>query len=927
MDIEYFGEHTFIGQFGHFLAILSFVGALSALVAYFLSEKDRTWIGTGRLAFRIHSLAVVGVIVALFWMLVNQYFEYDYVWKHSNSEMPMRYIFSCFWEGQEGSFLLWTFWHVVLGNILIRKAGQWEGPVMAVFALVQVCLASMVLGIHVFGQPIGSSPFLLIRELSDNIGKPWTGIPNYMDVVPVLQDGRGLNPLLQNYWMTIHPPTLFFGFACVLVPFAFAIAGLWRKQYTEWIKPALSWTFLAIGVLGIGILMGGAWAYEALSFGGFWAWDPVENASLVPWLILVGGAHLMLINQRKGTSIFTTFVLVLSAFIFVLYSTYLTRSGVLGDTSVHSFTDNGMTGQLVLYLMLFIALSSAMLITNTGQRRFYWIICGSLVVIGLAFQIFVPAIVLFLLISVVLVFLSYRRDFPKLIEEENISSREFWLFIGSLLLTLSALQITFTTSIPVTNILLSPLKSLFTSLHDLTGTELFKTIASSSVAPPSDVIAHYNQWQLPFAVIICFLIAIGQFLAYGKSGMKRVVRKLSLSLFIALGLTTFFVLWLDYESKDLMWAALLFTASFATTANLAYFVQTLKGKLRNAGPSVAHVGFALVMLGALVSTSGSEEISKNAGLMDMRFLSEDFDNSTDILLYKDDMVRMGDFLVSYKGKEQDGINLRYAVDYFEMTPSRYKKGDIVNIGGADFSCAEDHEASGMFIQDQPKYWRQLQRLHGDTVYPQWQAAEKGKFAFRLHPFVQLNEVFNNVPEPSTKHWFHQDLYTHVRYADMQTSEEGEEDPEWMPPSKVEKNLRDTIILPTAVIILDSLKFAEQSLADSLIGPNSTIGVLKVRVRGLYQSEDAWQTAPLMIFYKGNERVRANYAEFPEQRIKIDLESINPGKSTLTLNIYDREFVVMQAIVFPGINILWIGCILMLIGTIIAVRRRIIFSRK
>lgn len=126
-----------------------------------------------------------------------------------------------------------------------------------------------------FDVRVGSSPFLLIRELPENLGLPWTNLPDYLTMIPQFKDGRGLNPLLQNYWMVIHPPTLFFGFASTLIPFAFAIAGLWTKRYKEWMEPALPYTFFGIAVLGTGILMGGAWAYEALSFGGFWAWDPV----------------------------------------------------------------------------------------------------------------------------------------------------------------------------------------------------------------------------------------------------------------------------------------------------------------------------------------------------------------------------------------------------------------------------------------------------------------------------------------------------------------------------------------------------------------------------------------------------------------------------------------------------------------------------
>ncbi|MBP7409780.1 MAG: cytochrome c biogenesis protein CcsA, partial [Flavobacteriales bacterium] len=282
--IEYIGEHTWAGTLGHALVVVSLIGAVLATLGYFLGamRKQNEWSALGRIGFRMHSLAVLGIVVTLFTMLFNHWFEFDYVWKHSNLQMPLKYIASCFWEGQEGSFLLWTFWHVVLGNILIARAKDWEPHVMAVIGLVQIFLAFMLLGVYVGDVRLGSSPFLLIRELPENLGLPWTGLTDYLTRIPQFADGRGLNPLLQNYWMVIHPPTLFLGFSATLVPFAYAIAGLWRNQRKEWMTPALPWTFFGVMVLGTGILMGGAWAYEALSFGGFWAWDPVENASLVP---------------------------------------------------------------------------------------------------------------------------------------------------------------------------------------------------------------------------------------------------------------------------------------------------------------------------------------------------------------------------------------------------------------------------------------------------------------------------------------------------------------------------------------------------------------------------------------------------------------------------------------------------------------------
>src|SRR3546814_18858484 len=132
--------------------------------------------------------------------------------------------------------------------------------------------------------------------------------------------GNGLNPLLQNYWMVIHPPTLFLGFASMIVPFAYAFAGLWQKRYSEWVKVAMPWSLFAVMILGVGIIMGSFWAYEALNFGGFWAWDPVENASILPWFTLIAAVNVLLAYKNSGHSSFNASFLVMLNLILFYYS-------------------------------------------------------------------------------------------------------------------------------------------------------------------------------------------------------------------------------------------------------------------------------------------------------------------------------------------------------------------------------------------------------------------------------------------------------------------------------------------------------------------------------------------------------------------------------------------------------------------------------
>jgi cytochrome c-type biogenesis protein CcmF len=199
-DIQITTERLWAGHLGNGFIVLSFVSAFLAFITYYLSAKNSGFLKLARFAFNLHGFAVIGIAGTLFYMLFNHFFEYQYVWQHSNTEMDMKYILSCFWEGQEGSFLLWTFWNVVLGWILKLqlKNGDWEVPVMTIFSLVQVFLASMLLGVYLFDYKVGTNPFLLLKEHAEYSNLPFVIAAKYESTA------RGLNPLLMNYWMTIH---------------------------------------------------------------------------------------------------------------------------------------------------------------------------------------------------------------------------------------------------------------------------------------------------------------------------------------------------------------------------------------------------------------------------------------------------------------------------------------------------------------------------------------------------------------------------------------------------------------------------------------------------------------------------------------------------------------------------------------------------
>jgi cytochrome c-type biogenesis protein CcmF len=822
--MEYIGEHLWPGRIGNLFVILSFICALFAAISYFIAARnplDRNWKSFARGFFYLHSFSVIGIVVTLFYMLFNHMFEYHYVWQHSNREMDMKYILSCFWEGQEGSFLLWTFWHVVLGLILIRKAKDWEAPVMTTFSLVQVFLASMLLGIYISGKPIGSNPFtILLREHPDFVSMPLFSNPEY--VLSPQFNGRGLNPLLQNYWMTIHPPTLFLGFALTLVPFSYAIAGLWTKRYTEWQKPALPWTFFGIMVLGTGILMGGAWAYEALSFGGFWAWDPVENASLVPWLTMVSAGHMMLVNRNRGQSVLSTLIFTFLTFILVLYSTYLTRSGVLGETSVHAFTDLGMNGQLLMYLLFFILVAVVMLIVHT-------------------------------------------KNLPRAKQEESIWSREFWMFIGALVLSIAAFQVIFTTSLPVLNL---GLKKWF----------------DKSLAPPPDVISHYNQWQVPFATLILLLAGIGLFFKYKKTNMSEWWIKVLLSFLVSLLLSAVIAYFLYFNgdfklrpsqtrTEYATYLLLLFAAVFSVVANFDYILRVLKGNLKKAGPAIAHIGFALLLLGALISTSRKEIISFNTSASDVSTFGKSFSNNENILLSQDDTLKMGDYHVIYKGRQQEGINIKFEVAYYKQ-------------------------------------------LSDGTMEHQ----------FTLHPYLQLNRIMGNVAEPDTRHFLHKDVYTHVTYIDPLSLKEPEEQKELDRDYDVAKDFNvlpgQTITGSKSIIFYDGLQLDFDRKQFNI--PDSLLAVV-ARFRAKDFNGKEYHATPVYVIR--DNAVQPIEAKIEELGVKIVFWQINPDNGEIGITISEkkintRDFIVMQAIVFPGINVLWIGCIVMILGTVIAIVQRI-----
>ena len=317
------------------------VATIAASIQYILVARGRTeFLTSARLTTHLAILAQLVAAGTLLYYIFNYRFDINYVYEHSSRLLSKPLLFASFYASQEGSFMLWALATAIVAIFLIPYAQRqrYEAPVMAVYLGVFAFLALML---------VAKSPFETIYA-----AHPGEALKGFIPA-----DGRGLNPSLENLWIVIHPPMLFTGFTLLAVPFAFAIAGLIKRDFQGWVTTSLPWVLGAGMVLGFGIMLGGFWAYETLGWGGYWAWDPVENASLLPWLITVACTHTMLTQKRTGGLVKTNIGMMLLAYALVLYASFLTRSGVLGDASVHSFADPGNLAFTLLFsaLIFFVA--------------------------------------------------------------------------------------------------------------------------------------------------------------------------------------------------------------------------------------------------------------------------------------------------------------------------------------------------------------------------------------------------------------------------------------------------------------------------------------------------------------------------------------------------------------------------------------------
>lgn len=817
--MNYIGEHLLPGQIGHFLAVLSLVTALLATIAYYKANQQtipadkQSWLQLARAAFLVETVSVFGIFITIFYIVSNHYSEYFFAWNHSSRSLQPQYLLSCIWEDQSGSFMLWSIWHCVLGWIVIRRSKKWEAPVLMVVNFAQFCIGTMLLGIYIFGQKIGANPFILFREQMPNL--PLFTNPDYLSM-PRVRDGNDLNALLQNYWMVIHPPVLFLGFASTVIPFAFAIGGLLNKDHS-WTKTALSWAGFSGAVLGVGIMMGAAWAYESLSFGGYWAWDPVENASLVPWLVMVAGLHTNLVYKNSGYSLRSTYLFYILAFTLVLYSTFLTRSGILGDSSVHAFVGSDMTTQLALFVFVF----------------------------------FIPALVLFF---------KERKNIPVIHKEENTYSREFWMFIGALVLLLAGIIIIAKTSLPVYN----KIAALWTD---------------KKIAEPEDRAFSHNQIQIFIAFILGFLTAITQYFKYKDTSKAYFLKKLAVPTMVAVVLSLCISLFgqVNYNDKGAGFMIAIhfaiFAAVYAVVANTGYIWLVLRGKIKAAGASVAHVGFGLVLVGILVSSSKKTVLSWNTtGITPLQAPDPKDKNSVsgdpaeNITLFKGTRTDMGKYHVTYTG---DSVNPYDRKKYFQLK-------------------FEDKATNEAF-----------------TLYPDIMRMNKGQE--------------QPSPNPDARHYWNRDIFVYI----TSWIEPGKSDTSGFVPRSAK--VGDTIFYSNGLMVLNKVA-VNPDAAKVALQPGETAMMLDVSV--ISKEGAHYHATPGVAVDQVNKTMRNLPDTVMAQGLVLQFNRVVDEKSgKLELGVKEDKalspLLTAKVYEFPFILVLWIGVIVMAVGFFMSIWQRIL----
>jgi cytochrome c-type biogenesis protein CcmF len=518
-------------------------------------------------------------------------------------------------------------------------------------------------------------------------------------------------------------------------------------------------------------------------------------------MILIAGLHTLLIYNATGHSLRVTYLFFILTFIFILYSTYLTRSGDLQDTSVHAFTGAGMNWQLRIFLLIF----------------------------------FLPAIFLFV---------KRYKQIPAIAKEENSYSREFWMFIGSLVLFLSAIFIITATSLPVIN-------------------KLFNT----RFALGEDVEFVYNRIQIFVAIVIGFLTAVTQYLKYKDTAKKYFLKKIAIStilaLLIAVSASIFGGIHYDKYGAGYLAAihGALFAAVYAVIANTGYIWAGLRGKLKAAGGSVSHIGFGLMLLGILISSSKKEVVSLNTTGINLRFGPESKERPMENLtLIKGIPTDMGKYTATYVNN--DSTERNGTVMFFKINFTKKDSSESFNL------------------------------------YPNLIRNTKGQ------------EGFSN--NPDKRHYWNKDIFSYISYAD--DIDKKDDTAQFR---KQEAGVNDTIFYSNGLMIVNRVVVNPN---EGRYNFTSSDTALMADITVISKEGTQYHARP--VYYVKNNQAQHIVDTVFAQNLAISFTRIL-DKKKLELQVKESKmtpFVALKVYEFPYINILWLGAVIMIIGFVMSVVR-------
>ncbi len=335
-----------LSDIGYGTLLLTFAAGLWAAIAAAVGawrHRPELVASARNALFATAGLSTLAAILLLALLLAHD-FEVSYVYEHVSTYLKPAYVLAAFWAGLEGSQLLWLWMLAVFTGLLVLRRPTWDRELrpyaMSVLALTQAFFALLLVLI--------SNPFKLLPTV------PFEGV--------------SLNPLLQNFWMIVHPPIVFAAYALWTIPFAYAFAALVTGRLgAGWLRGTRRWTLAAWASLGIGILVGGWWAYLELGWGGYWSWDPVENSSFIPWLVGTAFVHSAIIQERRDMFRAWNAILATLTFLLTVFATFVTRSGLI--QSVHAFAESPIGYYYLGYMLLMLAATIGLMLARTRELK------------------------------------------------------------------------------------------------------------------------------------------------------------------------------------------------------------------------------------------------------------------------------------------------------------------------------------------------------------------------------------------------------------------------------------------------------------------------------------------------------------------------------------------------------------------------------